>query len=701
MSVSVLQRPQGVILGDCFAASIDEDYTGFATVNTYTPHNLTEGQVVYVTSYIEDYNGFFPVHIIDGFHFFLIDPHGNYVDYVQDAGITYCASESEHGWNCAHLPIAYRLRSDLYPVNEVDTERTVSSYSNDNGLVNLNLSGSLGTFDELSWMFIDGAESEEVNGVFQVMNKVSTSDVTIDLAYSSLYDFTGATVILHYGSYNIIVKVYSGLPAGHRWEARKPVTEVAELRLIPDENNEVFFSIAEILKASVESTNNPLLGSLPNNLNAFTGFYISYGESYDLSDGYTLNTYESSLTDDPFQGWAINAKLPFKNQFSGSMSEYLDPARFLTLFQTVRAFVGRYFDLSFINRFSSYPLSTEVVKKLNGTTVTTQTISHGVTDQGVIRVPITIESAYDQYCIQVSAGAYVENQVVGGTPFDLEDFQNGTGNPWILGANPEYDNSDGSALLYLAYPVLSGIPVTINYNLNVNSLSAPFGVYFTLTNSTSAIGDSTIVPISSTGFKSGTVIVTATTNKAYFAVFLSGPGVAKKVVLSSLSEGASSIVPVTIPGFTLSEQICIDIDNQCSPWDIYLGWLNNLGGYDYWLFRGAKDYILNIEGTEEVQDNIFPNWPNSYGENAHTINKQVSRDSRKQILVRTDHITLEQLQALEMIKKSISVHIVNSRQDIRTVIVDADSFTVYKDEDKLYTMSFTISYTNKEAVQRR
>jgi len=687
--VSILQRPQGVTLGDCVSASIDEDYTGTATVNTYAPHNLEDESIVYVTSFIEDYNGFWPIHLVDGYHFFLVNTDGSYVAYVQDAAITYCPQASTVNWSAVELPIVYELSNDRWPTNSVDTARTISSIGNENGYARLALSGSLGTFEDLSFIEITGSSDESLNGVHQIVDKISTSNVIIDLAYAA-YGFSGASVQLYYISYVVVVNVYSGLPTSHRWYSRKPIALKATLNLIPDENNKVRFSIADILKGSITIENNTLLGSLPNNLDAFTGFYIEYGESYDESNGYTITTHESSLTEDPFEGWAINADLEFKNQFSGFMSAYLNPAKFLTLFETPVAFVGKYFDLSFINEYRGFVASMEVIKKLSGATLSTETINLGTPDEGVIRVPITIESGYDQYCVQASLS--------GDTELSLADFVSlpSADVEWTTGAVPTvtvginqnseilYDNfvfSPGTTYTITASYTYSGPGGLTSFRLRVYDDS--FNTLHTDSNFTVGAGSGSF-----------NLSFTATTETKIGFTGTNGPvaGGNKTFSVQSIEVSADQI---------RTEQLCIDVNSECFENEIYLMWQNNLGGFDSWLFTGFKEHIVEIRETGETSKNIFPTWPKSYGSTADTSKRrQTFRDSNKQRLVRSQHVTSDQLQALQYIKSSILVQEVISRYDKRTVLVDVDSFTVYKEDDKLYDISFTITNTDDIPSQR-
>lgn len=128
---------------------------------------------------------------------------------------------------------------------------------------------------------------------------------------------------------------------------------------------------------------------------------------------------------------------------------------------------------------------------------------------------------------------------------------------------------------------------------------------------------------------------------------------------------------------------------------IYLSWLNPLGGFDYWLFTGYKDHLLEVTETGETNKNIFPQWPKSYGAFADTIKKQTFRKTRKQRIIRSQILTSEQATNIgEQIRSSPLVQIITSRRDRRTVIVESDSVTIKKERDKVHNLSFTITYTD-------
>lgn len=158
-------------------------------------------------------------------------------------------------------------------------------------------------------------------------------------------------------------------------------------------------------------------------------------------------------------------------------------------------------------------------------------------------------------------------------------------------------------------------------------------------------------------------------------------------------------IKATVGGTLLYGPITINIDNSCAAQAINLSWLNNLGGFDYWVFTAQKQYGTDVEATTQATKDIYQNWPNSYGSDADTIDFETGRDSRDFIVVTAQYVTVTQLQAIQNIKKSPLVQIINSVSDRTTVLVDAESWTAYEDNDKTFTITFTMRYTNLNPAQ--
>jgi len=133
---------------------------------------------------------------------------------------------------------------------------------------------------------------------------------------------------------------------------------------------------------------------------------------------------------------------------------------------------------------------------------------------------------------------------------------------------------------------------------------------------------------------------------------------------------------------------------------IYLTWLNAKGGFEYFFFTAKNAYQVDVISAGTTRNNILPNWQKSYGKTADTIERNTYRVTRNSIVLRSQHLNENQLNALSYIKSSALVQIVYSRNDRRTVLVDTNSFTKYDEQSQqLFTIQFTITYTDDIPAQ--
>lgn len=133
---------------------------------------------------------------------------------------------------------------------------------------------------------------------------------------------------------------------------------------------------------------------------------------------------------------------------------------------------------------------------------------------------------------------------------------------------------------------------------------------------------------------------------------------------------------------------------------VWITWLNYLGGFEYFLLLGMKEFDINISEVGETRQNIFPQWPNSWGENADTIDKKTFTNAREEIIFNSQHLTANQRDALKFVKISPVVQIVISRTDRRTILIDSDSFKVYHEKEDLWSLTFRGRFTNEIASQK-
>lgn len=714
MALTILQRPEGYIIDPTEKGGISFEQSGVFNVATTLPHGLILGDIVYIESNVEDYNGFKVVGTVGNPNIFVVRTlDGDTIPYQQDVNLVVYATTLTHGWSCVHLPITYKLSNNLYPANSGDTPVNINSVQNVNGFTALQLSGSPGNVHSYDFLKLTLPNDTDLSGVYQIVEFISPTVMIINLQYDATNNFTGATAVKQYNNYTVLVRVYAGLNASHTWALQKPYELAATLEFTPDENNEIFFSVNEILKSYIETRNNLVLGTLPNNIDFWTNFYIEIAEKYDDSDGYTFGSSTTSFTSDQgnFEGYASNSKLEFKNIHSGSMSEYLmdtvttpmtTTGNFLTLFDEL-TFNPNYFDISFIVGTGTYS-----IKKLfyteSGGYIGAST--EAVTDvDGLIRLPIDDVYPVIIFMLYNSSNEVISEQK---TLKNLCQFTDAQATSYSNNAlsftltlnftSPPNDtvvtsaaqtrfitpepNDKGTVTWNMGIgPFTSGDLVTILLDYLDATLAVILESHTIATISTASDSGSFDMPVPEQnvfGFQVRYVIHNAGTNSNFNGAVV----------------GSSPEFPAETHTLYTST-----IGDCCDDEVIDLTWLNNLGGFEYFRFNAHKDHIREIQEAITTKNNILPNWPKSYGADADTIRKQTKRVSNKAYTIRSQHLTTDQVDAISFIKSSILVQIFNSRLDRRTVIVDTDSFIVRKDGDDTKEIAFNVSFTDDIPVQ--
>lgn len=582
--INLIKRPIGHKLDVQAQEGTAFDYAGDVGIYTGTAHGLSDGDYIYVDSNIDSYNGFKYVDSVNYDTFKLKESeNGDYVPFKQAVTINFYISVLNHYWQCVHLPIVYELESDISPNNTSEESyqpNTVVSFANNSGYVQINLAQALSDPEELSKIELVGGT---MAGVYQIITVLQPWSVVIDLAYSSGYFFTGSVVVKYYDNYAINVNVYAGLESGHPWESEKPFELAATLKFIPDSDNKVKFSIAEILKGYIETRNKIDLDTLPNNTDFMVSFYIEYYETYDRSDGEEITTFIGTVTVDSAIGYATNSKLEFKNQNSGHMSEYMGlenhPAKWLTLFDRPIIIVGQFFDISFINPYDGDLVL--VTYKRAGMVVTEEITPITNPGKGIIRLPITGESGYDEYCIQVSAVGQPE--IPSDTiPVVLEALSAGVNIPgpntnWTTGANPSVTLTGGDPLATISSDIIAWSHVfvegdeyeftfDIDYTFHANTFTS--NIFFVVLDNSNNIllqYPSSNIPAGS-GTYSGPRTFTAPTGAVKYGIFVKSTGVfspTSTVDIDSITATRTTPSTPAVEAQIITEQICIDILQEC------------------------------------------------------------------------------------------------------------------------------------------
>lgn len=738
MAVSILSRPFGYIVDltqpiECFI----DNRIGRADVakSDRSNHGLGSGDVVYVKSEVANYNGFWVIEVFDSNEFYLLPYSGtNYVQFIRLTGSTTAGDIqqgiafyyvvyspnlsvfSRHTWNCVHLPITYLLSNTRWPINSVDTIRDITNVTNSNGYCNITTSGDIkasGSASALEFVVITGCTDDSLNKVWQIITYSSDTSFILNIPYSSANDTdltNNASLQYYYNNYVAKVQIWGGFNNAHKYYAQKPYELISILDLVPNEDNTILLSISNILKKQIDTNNNLLLGTMPNNTEAWTKFFIKYDEEYDDSDGTTLSrsqvTYVSDL--DVFEGIAMDSILPFKNIYSGAMSGYVLQSgfqKFLTLFETPVIFQGFPYYIGLIwDGVNDIFLKKDWYRN-NQLQQTTFSNNIDAFYTGVYRVNIDDDCTYDR--LDITAYKAIGIQAANNWTNLSGSFDSRTATQFVETVSPPLSTVE--AWTSINVPV--GYVVRWTVTVNITGTWTPAtGILVTsrLTDSSNNTRSNNLTTDSTTFTVNGTYTIN------YILEGITSTATRLVISLVDLMSSGSAVVTITIPttvkiigaSEVISETKTLDINCNCVPSKsedgIYLMWSNYLGDFDQWLFTAYKDHIVDIEDSGETEVNTFPTWPNSYGEFADTSNrKQTFRKSVKQLLVRSQNLTLDQLNAIQYIKTSPLVQIVNSIYDRRTVIVDNDSFNVYQEGQKeQYTISFTITYTDDVPSQR-
>lgn len=425
MSLSVKERPQGLKILSGQYSGVITDSSGDALV-TLSAHGLVDGDFVFVDSEVTEYNGLWEIDSISS-STFKLRKDGGYVEFFVNAPAPYFKT-SLHAWSATFLPIVYKIFNDRWPVNTYDAVLTLSSILDDNGYTRVQFAGTIHDAGIRRFEYVKIVGSN-FDGTYQVVEVITPNDLVLSLSFDAAY--LGGTIQYYYNNYQAIINVYGGLPAGHPWEPRKPMELLAVLAIKPDENNISMFSISDVIKTKLAIKNDLGLYSLPLNLDAFTGFQIEYAESFEQSDAYS--TFQEQLTEtlDSFVGYASASQLPFKNIYGGMMSAYVKagtPAEWLTLMTDMLAVAGYYFDLSFIKNIVG-AFTVIIQKYVSGYLTATEEVEYEDQGVGVYRIPFTVDSQYDRYCVTVQSTSDVpdlapldEWETEGGDLADLDEW---------------------------------------------------------------------------------------------------------------------------------------------------------------------------------------------------------------------------------------------------------------------------------------
>jgi hypothetical protein len=141
--------------------------------------------------------------------------------------------------------------------------------------------------------------------------------------------------------------------------------------------------------------------------------------------------------------------------------------------------------------------------------------------------------------------------------------------------------------------------------------------------------------------------------------------------------------PITPPAGTISEKA--SGDNY-----VTLTWMNSLGGWEYWTFTSRHSYGDDVQDLGIIERDIFQDWDSGFI-NGQSEREVLGKDVTPFTVLRSQALTKEQVDVIKNIRSAIKVQVVTD-SGFTTVIVDAGSFTYRTDREKNILIEFTIRY---------
>lgn len=181
----------------------------------------------------------------------------------------------------------------------------------------------------------------------------------------------------------------------------------------------------------------------------------------------------------------------------------------------------------------------------------------------------------------------------------------------------------------------------------------------------------------------------------------------------SLSEypllGATTKVELflqTSTGTKLSETKTIKVDREVCKGrgDIYLRWLNSVGGFDGWFFNRNHDYTVRVGERKVVRRNIYKNWDDVFV-NGQVQDAYFDTESFQSVNVKSQFLSDSEADGLEWLIDSNQVFECFETTEegcnkfkCRGVLIDPGEYQVRTDRDKLNRISFSFRYTDRKQL---
>ncbi len=198
-------------------------------------------------------------------------------------------------WNAANLPMVYDISNTKWPTNTEDTaftSKTISESAIFPGFAAITL-GTTPPFVAKDWVTI--SNSTKYNGIFQIKSIFVTA-LILDTPFTE--NDTG-DAIKYYQNYTTLIQVNAGIDPAHTHAATKPIELIGTIEQRPNNTTEITsVDVRKYVKTKLNFNYDESQASFPNDLNAWTDFYIAVAERFDaVVDGLVVDSV-SVFTDD-------------------------------------------------------------------------------------------------------------------------------------------------------------------------------------------------------------------------------------------------------------------------------------------------------------------------------------------------------------------------------------------------------------------
>lgn len=276
-----------------------------------------------------------------------------------------------------NLPVEYQITNTKWPLNSEDTARTPSAVSDASGFLQVSLSGSPSGYSVGDYIKVTGNYA----GVYQIKSITNLLVFVLDTSY---IDSTPPdSVQPYYKNYLTEIEVYTGIKAGH--PHARTFEKIATIKQKPGSDNITRVNLAQYIKTEFVNTYDDTQASWPNDINAWTNFFIRFREVY-------TDSATSFVSDSTFTLYGINSAKQFGDANGAVMYNYIltdetyaPQAQFMTVF-TKLYFAEESQEVSLISDDGTFDIV--VQKYLEGALQSTQTISYSGNGFGVYRISL-------------------------------------------------------------------------------------------------------------------------------------------------------------------------------------------------------------------------------------------------------------------------------------------------------------------------